>query len=163
MEKKKAEQLQFIAENGAGMGRDSIEYEENRFGDLSSADDYLGAGPPGDDEYRNVRALRVIERQHRKMHRVDCFVDPDTGDQRDVPEAWNDRKAKKFAKEYGLNIISRLSARFVGLLRAITSFFTTIGLLTMGSLLFLISLTSVAVVLLAWSAISLVHKSSSIR
>jgi len=109
--KKKAEQLQFIAENGAGMGRDSIEYEENRFGDLSSADDYLGAGPPGDDEYRNIRALRVIERQHRRMHRVDCFVDPDTGDQRDVPEAWNDRKAKKFAKEYGLNIISKVKRK----------------------------------------------------
>jgi len=109
--KKKAEQLRFIAENGAGMGRDSIEYEENRFGDLSSTDDYLGAGIPGDDEYRNVRALRVIERQHRRMHRVDCFVDPDTGDQRDVPETFSDAKAKKFAKQYGLNIISKVKRK----------------------------------------------------
>jgi len=109
--KKKAEQLRFIAENGAGMGRDSIEYEENRFGDLSSTDDYLGAGIPGDDEYRNVRALRVIERQHRRMHRVDCFVDPDTGDQRDVPETFSDAKAKKFAKQYGLDIISKVKRK----------------------------------------------------
>ena len=109
--KKKAEQLRFIAENGSGMGRDSIEYEENRFGDLSSSDDYLGAGIPSDDEYRNVRALRVIERQHRRMHRIDCFVDPDTGDQRDVPETFSDAKAKKFAKQYGLNIISKVKRK----------------------------------------------------
>lgn len=105
--KKKAEALQFIAENGNSFGRDSIEYEETRFGDIDSTDDYLGAGIPGDDEYRNVKALRVIERQHKRITRVDCFVDPNTGDQREVPEAWSDRKAKKFAKEYGLSIISK--------------------------------------------------------
>lgn len=109
--KKKAEELRFVAENGNSFGRDSIEYEENRFGDLESTDDYLGAGIPGDDEYRNIKALRVVERQHRRMHRVDCFVDPDTGDQRDVPEAWTDAKAKKFAKQYGLGIISKVKRK----------------------------------------------------
>lgn len=109
--KKKAEELRFIAENGNSFGRDSIEYEENRFGDLESTDDYLGAGIPGDDEYRNVKALRVVERQHKRMHRVDCFVDPDTGDQRDVPESWTDRKAKKFAKQYGLGIITKVKRK----------------------------------------------------
>ena len=109
--KKKAEALRFIAENGAGFGRDSIEYEENRFGDTDSADDYFGAGVPGEDEYRNVKALRVIERQHKRMTRVDCYVDPNTGDQRDVPENWSDTKAKKFAKEYGLDIISKVKRR----------------------------------------------------
>ena len=105
--KKKSDKLQFIAENGSSFGRDSIEYEETRFGDVDSTDDYLGAGIQGDDEYRNVKALRVIERQHKRITRVDCFVDPNTGDQREVPEAWNDRKAKKFAKEYGLSIITK--------------------------------------------------------
>ena len=105
--KKKSDKLQFIAENGSSFGRDSIEYEETRFGDVDSTDDYLGAGIQGDDEYKNVKALRVIERQHKRITRVDCFVDPNTGDQREVPEAWNDRKAKKFAKEYGLSIITK--------------------------------------------------------
>ena len=109
--KKKAEDLRFIAENGSGFGRDSIEYEENRFGDTDSADDYFGAGVPGEDEYRNVRALRVIERQHKRMHRVDCYVDPNTGDTRDVPENWSEAKAKKFAKQYGLDIISKVKRR----------------------------------------------------
>ena len=109
--KKKAEELRFIAENGAGFGRDSIEYEENRFGDTDSVDDYFGSGVPDDDEYRNVRALRVIERQHKRMTRVDCYVDPNTGDARDVPENWSDTKAKKFAKQYGLDIISKVKRR----------------------------------------------------
>ena len=109
--KKKAEELRFIAENGNGYGRDSIEYEENRYGDLDSTDDYLGAGIPGDDEYRNVRALRVIERQHKRMCRVMCFVDPETGDSRDVPEPWSETKAKKFAKQYGLNLIRKVKRK----------------------------------------------------
>lgn len=109
--KKKAEELRFIAENGNGYGRDSIEYEENRFGDLDSTDDYLGAGIPGDDDYRNVRALRILERQHKRMTRVMCFVDPEAGDMRDVPEAWSEQKAKKFAKQYGLNLIRKVKRK----------------------------------------------------
>ena len=109
--KKKAEELRFIAENGNGFGRDSIEYEENRFGDLDSTDDYLGAAPPADEEYRNVKSLRVIERQHKRMNRVDCFVDPMTGDTRDAPESWSDNKLKKFAKQYGLDVISKVKRK----------------------------------------------------
>ena len=66
---------------------------------------YLGSTIAGEGEYRTVKALRVIERQHRKITRVKCYVDPNTGDQREVPEAWSDRKAKKFAKDYGLNMM----------------------------------------------------------
>ena len=109
--KGKAENIRFIAENGNGYGRDSIEYEETRFGDLDPTDDYFGAGVPSEDDYKNVRSVRVIERQHKKMQRVDCFVDPVTGDQRDVPEEWSDRKMKKFAKEYGLNIMSKVKRK----------------------------------------------------
>jgi hypothetical protein len=109
--KKKAEQLRFIAENGNSFGRDSVEYEENRFGDIEADADYLGAGIPGESEYRNVKALRVIERQHRRIHRVECFVDPDTGDQRDVPEEWTETKTKKFAKKYNLSVISKVKRK----------------------------------------------------
>jgi len=109
--KEKAENIRFIAENGNGYGRDSIEYEETRFGDLDPTDDYFGAGVPSEDDYKNVRSVRVIERQYKKMQRIDCFVDPMTGDQRDVPENWSDRKTKKFAKEYGLNVISKVKRK----------------------------------------------------
>lgn len=107
----KAEALRFVAENGNGFGRDSIEYEETRYGKTDTSQDYLGAAVPGKDDYRNVRALRVIERQYRKMGRADFFVDPNTGDQREVPEDWTEQKAKKFAKQYGLGIISKIKRK----------------------------------------------------
>ena len=106
--KAKSKDLQFIAENGNSFGRDSIEYEENRFGDTQSSDDYTGHGPASNNEYRNIKALRVIERQHKRIARVDFYVDPNTGDQRQVPEPWSPAKSKKFAKKYGLNIISKV-------------------------------------------------------
>ena len=108
---KKAEELQFIAENGNSFGRDSVEYEETRYGDTESTDDYLGAAAYDEDEYRNVKALRVIERQHKRVTRIQCLVDPETGDQRPVPEAWNERKAKTFAKKYGLTLISKIQKK----------------------------------------------------
>jgi len=109
--KDKAESLRFVAENGNGFGRDSIEYEETRYGKTDSSQDYLGAAIPGNGDYRNIRALRVIARQYRKMGRADFFVDPNTGDQREAPENWNEQKAKKFAKQYNLSLISKVVRR----------------------------------------------------
>jgi hypothetical protein len=106
--KDKASKLQFIAENGNSFGRDSVEYEETRYGDIDTREDFLGAQIPGEEEYRNVKALRVIERQHRKLTKSDFYVDPTTGDQRRVPENWSDRKIKAFSKEHGLSVISKV-------------------------------------------------------
>ena len=47
---KKAEQLQFIAENGNSFGRDSIEFEEQRYGDLDPGDDLFGSTISPDEE-----------------------------------------------------------------------------------------------------------------
>lgn len=105
---KKAERLLFVAENGMSFGPDSVEYQETRFGDTETNDDYFGAGVPGDEEYRNIKALRVVERQHKKLSRAMFFVDPDTGDQRQAPDAWSEAKNKKFAKQYNLNLISKI-------------------------------------------------------
>jgi len=109
--KKKSEELRFIAENGNSFGRDSIEYEENRYGDIEPADDMFGATVVDEDDYKNVKSLRVVERQHKKMSRVFCFVDPTTGDQRESPDAWPEAKSKKFAKQYGLNLITKMKRK----------------------------------------------------
>ena len=109
---KKAEELRFIAENGNHFGRDSVEFEEQRFGDLNPEDDLFGSSiAPDEEQYGNIRSLRVIERQYKIMARVNCFVDPDTGDSREAPDAWNDRKIKKFAKEYGLTVVSKMKRK----------------------------------------------------
>jgi hypothetical protein len=106
--KEKADRLLFVAENGMTFGADSVEYHETRFGDTENSNEYFGDSIPGDDEYRNVKSLRVIERQHKKLSRASFFVDPDTGDQRQCPDEWNERKCKKFAKEYNLTLISKV-------------------------------------------------------
>lgn len=106
--KDKAERLLFVAENGMSFGPDSVEYQETRFGDTETNDDYFGAGVPGDEEYRNVKALRVVERQHKKLSRAFFFVDPETGDQRQAPDDWSETKNKKFAKQYKLTLISKV-------------------------------------------------------
>lgn len=106
--KDKAERLLFVAENGMSFGPDSVEYQETRFGDTETNDDYFGAGVPGDEEYRNVKALRVVERQHKKLTRVEFFVDPNTGDQRQAPDAWAEAKVKKFAKKHELSVMSKV-------------------------------------------------------
>ena len=109
---KKADQLRFIAENGNSFGGDSVEYEEQRYGDVDPEDDLFGTTiAPDEDGYRNIRSLRVIERQSKHMSRCMCFVDPDTGDQRDVPDAWSEAKAKKFAKQYSLNLITKMKRK----------------------------------------------------
>jgi len=107
----KAERLLFVAENGMSFGPDSVEYQETRFGDTDDNDDYFGAGVPGDEEYRNVKSLRVVERQHKKLVRASFFIDKNTGDQRECPSQWNEAKCKKFAKKYDMEMISRVVRR----------------------------------------------------
>lgn len=113
--KKCADRLMFIAENGMSYGIDSMEWKETRFGDTESSNLNTSAPlMPGADngknrlDVRNLKRLRVIERQYYKMQRVDYFVDPMTGDQREVPGSWDDKRAKKFAKNFGLSIISQM-------------------------------------------------------
>ena len=106
--KDKADRLLFVAENGMSFGPDSVEYQESRFGDTENNDDHFGAGVPGDDEYRNVKSLRVVERQHKKLTRTSFFVDPDTGDQRQAPSEWTEMKHKKFAKQHNLSLVSKV-------------------------------------------------------
>jgi hypothetical protein len=106
--KTKADRLLFVAENGMTFGPDSVEYQESRYGDTENADDYFGAGMGDNEEYRTVKTLRVVERQHKKLNRASFFVDPITGDQRQSPDAWSTAKMNKFAKEYGLSIVSKV-------------------------------------------------------
>lgn len=110
--KKKAERLRFIAENGMSYGIDSMEWKEIRFGDTEAG---APMGIPGSsnpkEDVRNLRRLRIIERQYYKMAKVDYFVDDMTGDQREVPGSWSDARAIKFAKNFGLSIVSQMIKR----------------------------------------------------
>tara|TARA_R100000458_G_scaffold53886_1_gene56524 strand:- start:11221 stop:13344 length:2124 start_codon:yes stop_codon:yes gene_type:complete len=105
----KADKLRMIAEVGTTLGADSMEFEDETYGDTKG--DYEGATnhyPNNPEEARTLRSIRVIERQHYKLKKCMFYVDPVTGDKRHVPYNWGERKKKKFADDYGLYIIEQM-------------------------------------------------------
>ena len=105
---KKADRLRIIAENGSSFGLDSVEYEEQRYGDVNNGLEYREDAISDPEEVGAVRAIRVIERQHRKLHLCEFYVDEETGDMREVPMEWSKTKRNKFAKQFNLGIIEKL-------------------------------------------------------
>ena len=109
--RKKADKLRTIAENGSTLGIDSIEYEEQRFGKTNSGLEYGKEMPKDPEEVGACRAIRVLERQYRRLVSCKFYVDPLTGDQRQVPDFWSTRKINQFADQYGLTTIERMARR----------------------------------------------------
>ena len=108
---KKADQLRIISENGSSLGYDSMEYEENKYGDTE--DTFFGQEYASDPENaRTLRRIRVIERQHYKLKDCTFYIDPVTGDERPVPYNWSKKKQTGFADQYGL-LIAKKKKRMV--------------------------------------------------
>ena len=83
------------------------------FGDLSVKYETFGNndaiyGVIGPDQ---VRYVRVIEAQHRKLDRVEEFVNPVTGETRPIPESWEDERIEAVQRSFGLEKRRRLTER----------------------------------------------------
>jgi hypothetical protein len=106
----KADKLRMLAETGTTLGADSMEFEEERYGDT---DEYnYGQQYPGDPENaRLLRSIRVIERQYYKLDDCMFYVDPVTGDKRKIPNAWGKKKREAFADQFGLSIMTKKMRR----------------------------------------------------
>ena len=107
----KADQLRMVAEYGNTMGQDSVEYEETRYGDTNTGVEYNQSTTTNPEENRQLRAIRVIERQYYQLKECTYYVDRVTGDMRVVPSNWGERKKKKFADNYGLDMLTRLDRK----------------------------------------------------
>jgi hypothetical protein len=81
-----------------------VEMRDTTYGDVEEA--ILNGG--NIDDKHSVRAIRVVERQHRKLTLTPHFVDPKTKDMRIVPESWDEERTEMFAKEYGLGMLKKL-------------------------------------------------------
>ena len=102
----KADRLRMLAETGTTLGADSMEYEEERYGDTD--DQNYGQQFPNDPENsRMLRSIRVIERQHYKLKDCMFYLDPVTGDMRDVPYNWTKKKREQFADQFGLDMLTK--------------------------------------------------------
>ena len=102
-----ADRLRVAAEYGSTMGQDSVEYEETRYGDTYTGVEYNQGSTANPEENRQLRSVRVIERQYYQLKDCMYYVDRVTGDMRKVPGNWGKRKREKFADEFGLDILTR--------------------------------------------------------
>ena len=55
-----------------------------------------------------VRMCRIIERQYRKLRKVQHFVDPSTGDTRQIPEGWDRERIAAVREAGGLEVVDKL-------------------------------------------------------
>ncbi len=102
----KADKLRILAETGTTLGADSMEYEEERYGDTDEHN--YGQQFPGDpDNARMLRSIRVIERQYYRLKDCMFYLDPVTGDMREVPYNWSKKKREQFADQFGLDILEK--------------------------------------------------------
>ncbi len=103
---KEADQLRLLAETGTTLGADSMDFEEERYGDTDEHN--YGQQYPGDPENaRSLRSIRVIERQYYRLKDCMYYVDVVTGDQREIPYNWSKKKREQFADQFGLDIIQK--------------------------------------------------------
>lgn len=105
--KEKADALKAQISSGDYFRFDSVRFEEKTFaGSASGAPTYTYTDADSTDN-RDIRSVRVIERQYYKWAMETLFVDPNTGDMKEVPSTWEAEQAEAFAEQHGLIIHKR--------------------------------------------------------
>jgi len=88
-------------------GSDSITLEEETFGE---SDQWFGEWQQNDDS-RDVRRVRIIERQFKKLGTQRVWIDNETGDISEIPEMVTDLRADNIAEEQNLSVSTRRKRR----------------------------------------------------
>ena len=65
----------------------------------------------GDRSWADVARVRVIDRQYRKLGWARVFVDPTTGDMREIPEDMTEERIDELAQTLGLSVTRQLRRR----------------------------------------------------
>lgn len=73
-----------ISSSGTTYGKDSIELVKHTF----AGEDHIHPEAERIDDNHSIRNVRVVERQYFKVTTVEQFVDPQSGETRDVPHEW---------------------------------------------------------------------------
>lgn len=107
--KKKRSEIEGVVSTGEHYGYDSIRFNRQTFGDTSNDDVY--SRPADDNDFENIRKVRVIERQYFMFDKCYKFVRPETGDTREVPANWSDKRRDEFAQANGLMLINTISRK----------------------------------------------------
>lgn len=109
--KDKAEELRLVASAGDNFRYDSVRFEEKTFGGDSTGAMTYSYTDSDTLENRDIKSVRVVERQHYQWVQERMFVDRATGDMSEVPSGWDDGKAEAFAAKMGLLMHKRPGRR----------------------------------------------------
>ncbi|MFV1943478.1 hypothetical protein VPH49_21940 [Pseudomonas luteola] len=90
---------------------DSVRFEEKTFAGAAAGAPTYTYTEADSTENRDIRSVRVIERQYYKWVSETLFADPNTGDMKEVPSEWTPEQAEAFAQEHGLIIHKRPGRR----------------------------------------------------
>lgn len=104
--KDKADTVRAFAESGTTFGTDSV-YGDTKPHTFSEGASALMAVS---DDKPEVKKVRVIDRQYRKLSMQKFFVTPN-GDLRPVPDTWDAKRVAAMKQAYGLKTIKRLARR----------------------------------------------------
>ena len=107
----KADKLRITVEQGSQLGTDSVEYEEQRYGDTAASVEYNQGNTTNPEENRTLRSIRVIERQYYQLKECMFYVDSVTGDMREIPYNWSKKKRESFADQFGLEILTKFTKK----------------------------------------------------
>lgn len=107
--KDKAEAIKGAVHAGDFIRYDSVRFEEKTFGTAGETGYVYDSADT--QENRDIRSVRVVERQHYKWTLELMFVDPQTGDMAEVPSGWDQARAEAFAKKMGLFLHKRPGRR----------------------------------------------------
>jgi len=98
--------VQEMAGRGASAfqyGYDSVDIRRSTFGGA-----YVdGAQRSTGKEDKIGRNYRVVERQYREIRQAEHFVDPETGDMREIPINWERNRVASVREQFGLEVIKK--------------------------------------------------------
>lgn len=112
----KTDKIRALVDSNSYYGPDSVHVVENRFGDTLDTLAPWGANSYElpESELRQIRRVRVIERQYRVPHVCEYFINPEFGDSIEVPQSWDEERKQTHEKKYGLMRVEKetLKVRF---------------------------------------------------
>lgn len=77
---------------------DMVDWEPDNFGGNALRDVYS----QGDNNLK--RMYRIVERQFKDIKNVECFLNPETGDMREIPDNWEHNRVNLVLEQYGWKI-----------------------------------------------------------
>ena len=103
--KKAMRQVKEIANDGEYYSDDSIVFEDRA--DTFGGGDRIDHQELDAEDEKNIRGIRVISRQYKKMKMCHYFIDQVNGDMRPIPEGWGDKRIEFTLQAFNLGKLSK--------------------------------------------------------